>query len=303
MVWAGYLFSVQPFTPPDEQPHIEIDKITGSSGLFHDAVHAGLEAPVWPLKEFVYGLNALYHKNRGGHTSYFMGALRAEGVWYYFPTLVALKTPLPFLLLVGIGTGVILLGRLGRLGRRDSRLWVPPLAVAAVLASAMTSNINIGLRHVLAIYPLMAVVGGIGAAFVFSRARWGYPVTILLLGAQLASAIRANPDYLSYSNVLTNGRPELFFSDSDLDWGQDLGRLAAELASRQVRVVHLAYFGSADPERHGLPDIEILPPGRPVTGWVAMSMTTFHMRDGYSWLSEHEPVARIGNSIRLYYID
>ena len=43
--------------------------------------------------------------------------------------------------------------------------------------------------------------------------------------------------------------------------------------------------------------------GRPATGWIAVSeqMREFYCA-GYRWLDAYEPVARIGASIRLYYV-
>ena len=37
------------------------------------------------------------------------------------------------------------------------------------------------------------------------------------------------PDHLAYFNVLAGAEPEHLLVDSDLDWGQDVNRVASEL--------------------------------------------------------------------------
>ena len=72
---------------------------------------------------------------------------------------------------------------------------------------------------------------------------------------------------------------------------------------------------------HDLPPLRWLPPGQPVTGWVAISEMYFrdhwHLtyadacdrlrpiptpEGDYGWLAAHEPVAFAGRSIRIYHI-
>jgi hypothetical protein len=120
--------------------------------------------------------------------------------------------------------------------------------------------------------------------------------------------VRAHPDYLPYFNQLAGGHPERILLDSDLDWGQDLGRLADTLRSRGVPYVWIAYHGKVDLSRQGLPPFTELPPEQPVTGWVAASLFSLALGeqggpiDSYAWLRPYQPVARVGHSILLYYI-
>ena len=127
-------------------------------------------------------------------------------------------------------------------------------------------------------------------------------------GRSLASA-RTHPDYLAYFNELAGDHPERILVDSDLDDGQDLKRLADTLRARRVPAVSLAYAGSATVAEHGLPPIRWLEPHRPVTGWVAASLYSLKLgsldrpgHDDFAWLERYRPVARVGRSIRLYYI-
>ena len=95
---------------------------------------------------------------------------------------------------------------------------------------------------------------------------------------------------------------------------QDLQRLSDKLKQLGVKQVSLAYFGTADLTRHGLPAIRPLPAYRRTTGWVAVSLhvttiTAAAMQKAsgastspLSWLHEERPVTRVGKSIDLYYV-
>ena len=140
----------------------------------------------------------------------------------------------------------------------------------------------------------------------------------------MTSTALAHPDHIAYYNALAGDRPERIAIATDLDWGQDLDRLAAVLRAHGARQVALAYFGSADPCAHGLPPVYDLPPGVRPTGWVAVSEmrrfggTSAHLASArcrahpppgtrrvggrYTWLDDLVPVARAGPSIRVYFI-
>ena len=174
-----------------------------------------------------------------------------------------------------------------------------------MLLVCLPSSINIGVRHALPIYPLLAIVGGYAVTCLWQSKR--YAVVAQAIAAALliwhgTASIRAHPDYLAYFNELADDRPEEFLVDSDLDWGQGLVALSEELRRRGISTVSLAYFGTADIDRHKLPAPRQLPPGERRRGWIAISVSTMQKEYGFRWLEDHEPVALIRKSIRLYYI-
>jgi hypothetical protein len=186
---------------------------------------------------------------------------------------------------------------------------------------SLLSRIDIGLRHVLPLFPFLAVCAGslVGnlaeerktLTLARSSRRWGIRtvmVVALIFWATVAS-VRAHPDYLAYFNEAAGAHPEAILVDSDLDWGQDLLRLSAELHRRNISQVAIVYFGSARLDRAGLPPYRVLAPGERVTGWIAASLYMETMGDlraedcgGYCWLNDVPEVARAGKSIRLLYI-
>jgi hypothetical protein len=185
----------------------------------------------------------------------------------------------------------------------------------AILLVSLPSRINIGVRHILPIYLLLAIVGGLGASSLWSlsRNRWvGRVAVLILLLWQVASSARTHPDYLAYFNELAGRHPDGILVDSDLDWGQDALRLTNTLRARGIDTLSVAYFGTADLSRHHLPRLLPLVPHQRTTGWIALSETALKMGrpnppftppfDGFSWLEAYEPVALIGRSIRLYHL-
>jgi 4-amino-4-deoxy-L-arabinose transferase-like glycosyltransferase len=262
-----------------------------------------VEAPYVPAPAWFRGIWEMMYKNQYGHATYVLGKkLGGAGVWYFFPVALAVKSPLPFLILVFFGLGALLWQARGR--KSSSRL-MPAGAAATILVIGMASNINIGVRHILPIYPLLAIVAGLGAATLWKSARLrhvGLPLAIILLVYQIGSCIRLHPDYIAYFNEVARHEPEYFLVDSDLDWGQDLKRLAELLQALRIDEISIAYFGTADLTRHGLPTVRELDAYRPTAGWVAVSLTLLKAEDWFSWLEAYEPVATVGHSIRLYYV-
>jgi len=299
-VWAGYRFAVGPLVGASDavgaqpQPGV-VDRLA--------------RAPVYPAPALFDGVGQLAAKNRHGHKSYLLGEVRSTGWWYFFPVAIAVKTPIAFLLLVLTGTVAIFRTPPGPPRRR----LIEPFAIAgAILLVCIPSRINIGLRHVLPIYPFLAITAGFGSVALW-RARRSWPLGPTLmaafLGWQLVSSTRVHPDYLAYFNELAGDEPERILVDSDLDDGQDLKRLADTLRARRIPEIWLAYAGSATVAEHGLPPVRWLQPRQPVTGWVAASLYSLKCgslnrpeHDDYAWLERYRPVVRVGTSIRLYYI-
>jgi hypothetical protein len=301
-VWAGYRFDVGPLVAP--APARPMPGTVAGSPLDRLA-----GAAIFPAPAFFQGLGELAAKNRAGHKSYLLGEVRSTGWWYFFPVALAVKTPLPFLLLAAAGLATAWRGAPGT----DRRRHLEPAAIAlTILLVCLPSRINIGLRHILPIFPFLAILAGMGVIGLWGarRARLAARVAVVLLvGWQLVGSARAHPDYLAWFNELAGEHPERILVDSDLDDGQDLGRLADTLRARRIQSVSLAYAGSATVAEHGLPAVHWLEPHRPAHGWVAASLYSIKLgsldrpgHDDFAWLERYQPVAKVGPSIRLYYI-
>jgi hypothetical protein len=130
-----------------------------------------------------------------------------------------------------------------------------------------------------------------------------------LLTWQAVSVLRAHPSYLAYFNEIAGG-PDggwQYVTDSNIDWGQDLKRLAQFVEERGITEIHLDYFGSADPAyylngkyRGGSGCLQ------PQKGWVAVSAMVYQGApwnpacDYRRWLPMDKLVTKIGYSIFVF---
>jgi hypothetical protein len=323
--WAVYRFSFgRPDAIADPQTLRGLVDRCVASDAGRRLVRAALRVPV-PAPQIPGGLLVLCAANaRGMSTSYLLGRISQEGFPLFFPLALLVKTPIPFLVLVTLGLRAAVRSRAPRRWRRLA----PALAALTVLVSALPSHINIGVRHVLQIYPLAAIYVGPGLASLWraARPRLGRALAIGLGAWQLVIPLVAAPDYLPWFNAFAGPRPARVLLDSDLDWGQDLLRLERALAERGVERMSIAYFGPSDLCRHPLPPGRWLRPHERVTGTVVISemylqgVAGTHYRDGnycdraqltpeahpdydqYAWLKAYRPVARVGASILIYEI-
>jgi hypothetical protein len=221
---------------------------------------------------------------------------------------MAVKTTLPLFVLVGIG--MLTLAK-STWRERDWVAAAPMIAALVLVLVCVPSHIDIGVRHILPIYALFAIIGGVGASRLWKNLRPKYlgpALVLVLLSWHFTSSVRAHPDYLAYFNELAGQHPERILVVSDLDWGQDLLRLSAVLKQKGVEHVTIAYSGSADLSRFSLPPFRLLSPHQQTTGWIAISLLSlktggpFSPSDSYSWLEAYTPVSLVGHSIRLYYV-
>ena len=258
-----------------------------------------------PAPAFLEGVRVFLLHGGSGHPTFLLGTPGNRGWWYYFPVALLVKTPLPILLCAILGVACI-----GRRLRRagDWSTAVPLCSATAILALSMTVHVDLGVRLVLPVYPLLAIVGTVGVVDLWrdrpDRAARGGLVA-LLAGAALVG-IRAYPDNLSYFNALAGSHPERILVDSNLDWGQDLYRLRDTIGARGISdTVRVAYFGTTELTAAGVPRARILGLHERATGWIAASETFLAgewVGGAYAWLLDYPAVARIGPSMRLWYI-
>jgi 4-amino-4-deoxy-L-arabinose transferase-like glycosyltransferase len=254
--------------------------------------------PVLIPPDFFKGLAVQMMHEAAGHAGYLLGHWRTTGWWYYFPVALALKTPLPLLLLTAVG----LLSWLTGLRRFSFQHAVPWVAALVYLLLAMAASINIGIRYVLPIFPLLAV----GAASQFAlRAWWMRRGAWLCAGWLLLVTCHAHPYFLEYFNEIARGPANgyRFLVDSNLDWGQDAKRLKQFLDQRGITNINLAYFGpGCAPEYYGVSDRRVTADtARQIhDGWLVISATWLTQPE-WDWLrTNHQPVARVGYTLFVY---
>lgn len=191
------------------------------------------------------------------------GETSFTGWWYFFPYAFAVKTPLGLLAAgaLGVGLGAAWLRRATPDTRAQIARRLLPLVVlfGVYWLVSLTSNLNIGQRHLLPTYPVWIMATGVlgWAAQRWHRA-WGV-ATLGLVAAHGIATLQVRPHFLAFFNVLAGGPAHGYrhLVDSSLDWGQDLPGLARWLdANCGNDRVYLSYFGTGDPKHHG---IEVTP--------------------------------------------
>lgn len=265
-----------------------------------------------PAPALLHGITEAWVLNKIAPSAYLFGITKNGGWWYFFLAALAVKTPIPFLILFVLGTGFVI--RLTRDGWWTKS--APAVAVVAILLITMPVKYNAGLRHVLVLLPLMAVLGGYGALVLLQLDGRGRILARVCLGIlltwQCISTFQARHDYLAYFNAFAGKDPSrILVNGCDLDCGQDVFKVREELQRRQVSRFAVAMWSSADMSRMGLPDFTVLRPFQPVSGWIAISDRSrlegdvFHTpypANSFDWLRKYSPVARVGGAVNLYYI-
>lgn len=249
-----------------------------------------------PLAHYAGGLASVMRQNAvGGGITYLNGRVSTNGFPQYFFIAFAAKSTLAFLaVLVGIGTA--LLRRPGPLAP-EIRLFLVPVVV--LFLASIGTTYNIGIRHLLPVYPFLALFTAALFAKVWearrrSRAAFAAAVALLLLPlVSAAETARIHPHELSYFNPFAGG-PRAggrILSDSNIDWGLDLKRLAAELRRRRVTNPTIAYFGGDNVRfRTGVPDFS----AEPVIRGRLVAISVFLLTAGPEFYAYHEamPLAR-----------
>lgn len=262
-----------------------------------------------PAPQLFTGWEAVLRHNQEGHPNYLLGEFRVRGFWDYYLVVLAVKTQLAFLLLAGIGTWILL-----RRPNHYRMAWLPLVFSLAILAVAMGSNINIGVRHILPIYIGLSLAAAAAVERLWelrARRKWVLGVLGVLLAWDAGASLMSHPDYLAYFNELAGSHPENILVDSNLDWGQDLKRLGARLRQVGAREVHFNQFWIADLEKeHGFPPVHEMDFSRPSPGWNAVGLTYWKIvrlqllqmyPQAQFWPDQIPPTERVGKSILLWY--
>ncbi len=182
--------------------------------------------------------------------AYLLGEIRKDGFWLYFPIAFLAKTPLPTLLLIFIATLHWAFAK-----QRERAVVFLLVPVVVFFAIAVWSHINIGIRHILPIYPFVFVwLGGVVSLLWKTNIRWAKLGVCSLAVWLLVSTIDAYPDYLAFFNEAAGGanNGHNILVDSNLDWGQDLKGLKIWMTQNNVEKIQLAYFGTANPNYYGI---------------------------------------------------
>lgn len=318
------------------------------------------EAVVWmsgvpilkPLGEYFLGLFMVLQRASGGNTAYFLGEVANTGWRHYFPVVFLLKEPMPSLIIMAVG---FLLG-FGRCLKSIKPLLSKGLSifrdyltihlsefamiffVMIYWVVSIRTPLNIGVRHLIPTLPFIYIL----AASAFKKwfnsidTRFSFYTKTALVGLllvwQLVIVGFSYPYYIAYFNQFGGGLDGgyRYVTDSNYDWGQDLKRLAMQIAKvnndhddyNNIDKIAVDYFGAGNPKYY-LGDVAEPwwsarnNPLNEGIGWLAVSINTLQgakgelrpplkraPEDEYQWLENpYQPFARAGKSIFIYKLE
>lgn len=320
MVNAAYLFLHQPLIGADIEA-LGRDGQARSTLLLSALNATSAFAPPY----FVYGVYRTFMHNDLGHSAFLLSAYSDHGWWYYFPVAFALKTTIPFFLISLVSLAWAAFGAI----RREVRFLILLAPVGIYALMAMFASINIGIRHLLPVFPFLFILGG-GLLDRLLLARRNHLLAVALVVVVIAAcateAVRAYPNYIPYMNQFASGRPAWeFLSDSNVEWGDDAGAVAEYLKARGETRVRASFLGgSLLLPLYGVEYVDLLsPPGArlPETRYVALGAsflngstvpgwsegsgreTRDQQRNFFADYRTRAPEAVIGNSIYLYRVN
>ena len=315
VLWGGYRFSVAPLDRVFEHPVRAVEQLHLPGPVRVLAMKVVAANPRVPAPEFFKGLGNSIGEKGKLYPAYLFGEVKRGGWWYFYFFMLAFKTPPGFLLLAVLGAGLTL----GRF--RNSRDWcmaAPAVCVGVILFLGMLIRVNLGVRTILFVYPLMSILAAMACREIWEFGRAGFQRSYLaqtnsamktdatpqgfvarlrlnarcrlarqgalvalgvLFLAHVVIGIWIHPGYLTYTSFLAGRHPEYsLVLDADFDAGQNVLPLAWELRKLNVTHVSLRLYTSADLTMMGLPPYKLLVPYEKASGWIAVSL--HHLRTG-----------------------
>jgi Dolichyl-phosphate-mannose-protein mannosyltransferase len=254
-----------------------------------------------PAPDLLMGFITVRFHNRIGHSAFLLGEVSNFGWWYYFPVALGVKTPIPYLLLAIAGVVLSLKRR-----RRDALIAI--VAAAAILLIAMTSRINIGIRHILPIYIPLSMLAAYAAVELWRLHRVARVTVAAAMLWLVVTTGRAHPDYLPWMNAFAGDRPSHVLLDSNFDWGQDLWRLGRLCRRRGITELGYAVATTIRPDSIGITGGHLLSEDTPSRGWLVLSEQNLELARvknprAFAWLEQTGKFERVGKTLRLYRVE
>jgi hypothetical protein len=333
--------------PDDVQIRLINESLAGDEPTkvnFRNLLHSIRKNPVGkPYAQYLLGLKMVFARIQGGNTTYFWGETSNQAWWYYYPLSFLIKTPVSTLTLFLFSLFYLLFNfvkkykkqkidtvknRFVKFYEKFTRTcWdffseiIMISVIVAFFVIGVTSNLNIGLRHILPLCPFVFMLG----AKYFIRFITNHKTEIknfirskkvlaaIIIVYYVATNLVNFPFYLAYFNeFIGRNNAYKYTVDSNLDWGQDLRRLARWVEENNIEHIKVDYFGGSVPEYYmGDKQEKWMSRYGETTGWLAVSATYFQNskyyaktlgEPDYTWLEKYEPETIIGGSILVYNI-
>jgi len=185
-----------------------------------------------PFIDYLATLKYAVSYQKAGFDAYFAGNYSRFGWWWYFVVIFLLKTPLPLIILFFVGVlsllREVIVNIKMQIAKRYSKfqkdnIFFYFIPIVSILFLSLFVRINIGLRHILSIYPFLIVMALFGWHRLWAKGRGTRLILSGLLLWYLARTIYFLPHLITFTNeFLPPDKSYKILADSNLSWGQEL---------------------------------------------------------------------------------
>lgn len=230
--------------------------------------------------------------------------------WRYFFSVGLIKIPL---LTLSLG----LMGLIALISSKKTFLVKALVLIPSglFLAAAALNGINIGLRHVLPVYPFFIVLGGyLGGRLIELTNGIARKFVLLAFAVSFVffamKTVQAAPDYLSYFNELVSGtqRGAELVADSNLNWGQDNARLAEFVKQKSIPQIKIqseaqnpAVYDYYKINWDTATEKDLL---APAPGFYALGIGVYQslQKNSQSWFNGKAPQYAVGKTFYVFFV-
>lgn len=342
IVWPVYILHTAGYPPERQVRDTRQDLSTDKKRWIAEPIIAMADKPIIRAAgQYLLGFAMVQQRATGGNEIFYLGNTVNDGGPWYFPIVYFLKEPLAWWGFVIMALVVAILWQRGE-HHKKLGIWLKDNfeSVAMILwlvvywSVSISSNLNIGIRHLLPTFPfaILLVSSQVGHLLEKSKhlSREHMKITAGLVSVLIAWYVYENvsvfPNYLTYFNQIAGGPSGgyRYVVDSNLDWGQDVKRLAQWTQKNDIKKISLDYFGWTDASYYlgdkfiwtsssTFKDSYDFIKNNQSNSWIAVSATFLqnsngqrpdgtNSRNNYLWLDSFEPVTVIGNSIFVWHI-
>lgn len=286
-----------------------------------------------PTVRYIVGFTSSLVRVEVGHGAYLLGQNYTTGTFLYFPVTSLLKTPTPLLALwvlmsgyLGYHLQVYLKKGKGILNLFWHLIRTYPTATFGALFSllyfliACTGSLDIGVRHMLPLFPWVAFFTALWMvsvlhALIYNAVPLGRLVSGSLLACFMVIALIVYPHYIPYTTELAGGAPQAYryYNDSNVDWGQSIKYFASYVHSHPSKLPLYTDLNYPDAKNYYVcgnasicPTLYILGrtqhPPRGVYFAVSETELTINWQQTLTYLKNTKPIAKIGDAIYVYYV-
>jgi hypothetical protein len=289
---------------------------TDSLSVIHVPASPVLRRMLMPAWIYLRGLIG-FALSAASRPTYILGHAYPHGVWFYFPVLVLLKSPLPFLLLLLVAAAVasklkFSVPKVSAIAPGMELHWRSIwISLVVFTAACLVNRLDISIRHfsialalmILMLAPLPRMLR------LLREAQWrgsaaATRVTVILAAAGVITAIATYPDYFPFISLLGMGRPGyMLVNDSNLDWNQALLEVKLFARRRELPHILLDAYALSEPQAY-VPEAQPWDCQQPSASdggqWAIVSANLIMDGSNCGWLLKHLHVELAGGSMYAF---